>query len=148
MAAVIDYQTGYRIDEDLRPELTLIEGGVAREPRVRMPSTRIFLPLVGVARVYLFRRLMVTLAALGVVVIAGVIGSSVVGTFSADPPMISTHVVTSGETLWSIALIAKPNGDPRHTIDQIVAINSDTPMSFNPSEPLSVGQEILVPLEL
>lgn len=43
----------------------------------------------------------------------------------AAVPGQATVTVRAGDSLWSIARDIQPQGDPRHLVDQLVAINGD-----------------------
>lgn len=138
MAAAIDFETGNRIAPEPRPALTLIsEGnGQIHQSRTNRPLDPVFL----------YRRLLVAVILLVVAAGGLVTARSIFATVAGPPPTVVTHVVTPGESLWSIAQSAKPGGDPRHTIDEIVDVNSTKQHRFDPFESLSVGQEILIPI--
>lgn len=97
-------------------------------------------------RVFLLRRLFVATVLFAIAAL-GVFGAKALFSGGADtPPMVSSHVVVPNESLWSIASAAQPDRDPRHTIREIVRLNTENSGDFDPSAPLSVGQEILIPL--
>ncbi|MCB1256108.1 MAG: LysM peptidoglycan-binding domain-containing protein [Microthrixaceae bacterium] len=147
MAAVVDYETGSRIAVGAvspgrtncfdpkgndRSHLTLIRS--PQRPRRSMQ------------RVFVIRRLFVVSVVISIAAL-GFVGAKALFSGATDAPsFVSSHIVVSNESLWSIASAAQPDRDPRHTISEIVRLNTDNSGDFDPSAPLSVGQEILIPL--
>lgn len=143
MAAIIDFQTGSRIASASVPALRVVQGGRSAKAPAGGFCRR------STMKVYRRRRLMVAAALIGVLMVVWLLASTFVGGgrgfVSPSLDSASVHVVQAGETLWSIASGAQPQRDPRHTIDQIVALNGGTD-ALDPRQPIAVGQEILIPL--
>jgi hypothetical protein len=140
MAAVIHLHPGHQPTPvaSPKPELRVLEGGRSAGA-------------VALRRMYLRRRILV--AAVALVVLFGAV-SAVVSTVSsvlASPATSSptvVHQVERGETLWSLAVAADPQGDPRDTIARIVDLNTGPGSSaaFSADEPLRVGQRLVLPV--
>lgn len=115
--------------------LRLVEGGGAdRTPRTVRPP-------------YLRRRLTVLLAATAVVVAVVGVAAPVLHADPVDPTAgARTHVVASGDTLWSIASTLEPSADPRAVVDDILALNASAGVEVDPGG-LRVGQRVLLPGE-
>ena len=77
-------------------------------------------------------------AALAVVAIDGVAGSSARVDQSAPGLALNTRVVIAqpGDTLWAIARRVIPNGSITELVDRMVQLNGDT---------ISAGQEVRIP---
>jgi len=67
------------------------------------------------------RRIMVALALVAGLLGVGATAVKAVGPRSAHP--VWSHVVTPGETLWSIAGEAAPLRDRRETVDRLITVN-------------------------
>ncbi|HZJ25830.1 MAG TPA: hypothetical protein VFF40_02260 [Acidimicrobiia bacterium] len=97
-----------------RPHLVLVD-----EPRAvvrRSPRTT--------QATYWRRRLAVAVMAIGLVVVAGKAATALGGTplaTSERRPPTTEHVVTEGDTLWSIVERLAPGADPRPLVDDLVA---------------------------
>lgn len=94
--------------------------------------------LVGRTRVRR-RRVVAVLVAAGV---AGLVSGPVAEAVSAADEgggAARTHVVRSGDTLWSIATRLEPSEDPRLVVDAIATANRLDPASLVP------GQELRIP---
>jgi len=61
---------------------------------------------------------------------------------TVEPVPTQTVVVSPGDTLWGLAVEARPGDDPRATIARIVEINS-----LGPWHDIHPGDELLVPSE-
>lgn len=87
-------------------------------------------------------RVVLTLLALGLMVVAGLVFSAVAGADApAQPQDVTVVSVAAGETLWQIAsAVTVPGADVRDTIDQIVEINALE------GSRLDVGQQLVVPV--
>jgi nucleoid-associated protein YgaU len=86
------------------------------------------------AAVYRRRRLLVALALVLVGALVGTVAASVAGLGAraaagpaaaevAEAPVVRTHVVAPGDTLWSIAVSLGGDGDIRATVDELAARN-------------------------
>ena len=84
------------------------------------------------------RRRRVT-ALVGAGLLLGVVTGPVAHALSGpDPSVIRHYVVRPGDTLWSIALAARPAVDPRIEIDQIQRANALSGSSITPGQRLAV----------
>ena len=119
-----------------RPGLRVIEGG--RSPRGR-----------ALRRMYLQRRVVAVLTllvaawalvSLGSAAADAVVGSPAGASASAGAPAAATHVVRSGDTLWSIASGLGVGGDVRDVVDALAEAND--------VEVLVPGQVLVIPAEL
>lgn len=133
MAAVVDIRTASRFAGTDRPDLVLIESPVDW------------------GRIYLKRRILAGVTALAMI-LAVLIGVAMVWPSSGPAAVTSsmageTHVVTAGETLWSIAKDVRPDSDPRSTIMLVAELNSHDGVAFDAWAPLVVGQRIRVPAD-
>lgn len=100
---------------------------------------------VGAPQVRLTRRGRVTvvLAALGVIVALMVVFGSGTAATSEAGTIVDTATVTvqPGQTLWSIAADANPDGDIRDTVDDIVRLNA-----LADGQSLQMGTPLAVPV--
>lgn len=105
------YEDG-RIVPPARPMLTVVAEPVVH-PRRRVRSRA----------VYWRRRVVVTALALGTVALAGragvALGGSPLASSERRPPLTSSSVVRTGDTLWDVARRLVPGSDPRPVVDQI-----------------------------
>ena len=131
MAAVIDLQTGHRIEPgtEPRPQLRVLQGG-------RSPAALV------ARRTYLLRRVLVASVAVVLVVVLAQLVGSLAGSLAGavdGPPAASgqVHVVRPGDTLWSLAGDLAPGLDRRVAVDDLLALNGE--------RPLGVGQELQLP---
>ena len=139
MAAVIEFRTGSAISEQPtiphrpdRPALSVIHGG--RSPEV-----------LRIRRAYLRRRLIALALVVAAVVLLGNAVGAIVAPAATSSERIVTHTVRPGDTLWSLAVSADPQADPRDVVDRIVELNSAGGASFSPDAPLRVGKVLTVP---
>jgi len=75
-------------------------------------------------------------------IVAGVVllGATAVAGTPAEPVVVDTYTVSSGETLWAIARHrTAPHGDVRDTVSRLVALNGLAGAGVR------AGQQILVP---
>ncbi|GAA1986985.1 LysM peptidoglycan-binding domain-containing protein [Microbacterium pumilum] len=105
----------------------------------RLPATRLRLTVRG-------RRVLVATAALPAAIALGIAvmsGGAALASRDAGAPAdtFSTVVVSSGESLWSIAEEVAPTADPRDVIDAIVRLNALDGVS------ISAGQRLAIPAE-
>ena len=103
------------------------------------PATRLRLTVRG-------RRLLVGCAALPAVVALGfaiVSGGAALASHDdgASTESFTTVVVSSGESLWSIAEDVAPSADPRDVVDAIVTLNALDGVT------ISAGQRLAIPAE-
>ena len=112
-----------------------------------VPQARPSLPGDAPQSLRLTRRGRVVLAVLAAVVVS-LFGLAVArGTPAAGPAApagtaghsMTRIVVQPGQTLWTIAMRADPQADPRHVVQQIVAANA------LPGGSVQAGQRLLVP---
>ena len=78
----------------------------------------------------------------GLIWLAAAGGASATGSGvspGAQDKHLSQVVVEPGDSLWSIAVRAEPNADPRLVIQQITALNA------LPGGDIAAGQQLLVP---
>ncbi len=97
-----------------------------------------------VAPVRLTRRgrvVVFTAVSLVLAVGAVVMGASVAATSDAAPVATTTVQVQPGQTLWSIAAAANPEGDVRATVDEIVRLNA-----LPNASGLQMGASLAVPV--
>lgn len=93
-------------------------------------------------RLHLTTRGRVVVALLWVVIVVAA-GFGVTRAWETSEPVpTQTVVVSPGDTLWGLAVEARPGDDPRATIARIVEINS-----FGPWHDVHPGDELLVPSE-
>ena len=96
----------------------------------------------GMERTYVRRRR--TAAVLGTALVAVLLSPLAAGAVrrgeAPDPPAQRVVVVREGDTLWSIARQARPDEDPRITIEAIVRSNEVDAGALVP------GQSLAVPL--
>jgi len=106
-------------------------------PIPRRPSRPVLVVLPPVtrpgARTYLRRRLAVLSASVVLVALAGLVlthggpaNATDVHVAPAAGPIVhepAVYVVQPGDTVWTIAHRLDPTGDPRATVDRIVALN-------------------------
>jgi hypothetical protein len=96
---------------------------------------------------YLRRRLAVLLAASAVVVVVVGAAAPVLHADPIDPAAgARTHVVSQGDTVWSLATGLRPGSDPRPVVDEILELNADAGVAVDPGG-LRVGQRVLLPGE-
>ncbi len=88
-------------------------------------------------------RVAVVLAALGVIVALMVVFGSGTAATSDAGTIVDTATVTvqPGQTLWSIAADANPDGDIRDTVDDIVRLNA-----LADGQSLQMGTPLAVPV--
>jgi len=119
-----------------RPQLRVLEGGRSRRG-------------IALRRMYLRRRVAAVITALVLVWLAVSAVTAAVGALTSSPagasagagaPAAATHVVRSGETLWSIATGLGVSGDIRDAVDAIAEANG--------AEVLVPGQVLVIPPEL
>ncbi len=125
-----------RPQRDERPQLRVLEGG--RSARG-----------VALRRMYLRRRIaaVITVAVLAwlAVSVLGAVAGALTGSPAGAPasggaPAAATHVVASGETIWSIAAGLGVEGDIRDAVDAIAEANG--------VEVIVPGQVLVIPAEL
>ena len=78
------------------------------------------------------------LAGACVVTLSGPVANAL-GRSSVPTARSRTHVVTPGDTLWSIARDLEPSRDPRDVVFEIAEANGVDPGSLTP------GQELVIP---
>ncbi len=119
-----------------RPQLRVLEGG--RSARG-----------VALRRMYLRRRIAAAVTAVVLLWLAVSVVGALVGAVAGSPagapaqggaPAAATHVVRSGETIWSIAVGLGPSGDIRDAVDAIAEANG--------VEVIVPGQVLVIPPEL
>jgi Tfp pilus assembly protein FimV len=138
----------------------------AKPLRTRVPSRPVLVVLPPVtrpgARIYRRRRLAVLVAALSLVLVAALLTSlgghsaasdvriapdetpivrqpSAYGASGQSVPPRAVYVVQPGDTIWSIAHDLDPSGDPRATVDRIVALNGSA--ALQPGQRLRLSDE-------
>ena len=104
-------------------------------PQLRRRETTVHLTRRGRLAVLVMSVLAV---AVSMAVVLGAIGSISAGT--PAPTSTQTVVVSTGETLWTIAQRVAPGEDPRPVIDQIVDLND-----LGDAGAVRVGQQLEVP---
>ncbi len=119
-----------------RPGLRVIEGGRSRRG-------------LALRRMYVQRRIAAALTllvvgwvlvSLGAAALDAAFGSPAGASASAGAPAAATHVVRSGDTLWSIASGLGVGGDVRDVVDALAEANH--------VEVLVPGQVLVIPAEL
>jgi LysM repeat protein len=119
-----------------RPQLRVIDGGRSRSG-------------IALRRMYLRRRIAAVITSVVLVWLAvsalGAVAAAVTGSPAGAPagagaPAAASHVVRSGETLWSIAVGLGRGGDVRDTVDAIAEANG--------VDDLVPGQVLVIPPEL
>lgn len=119
-----------------RPGLRVIEGGRSARGRA-------------LRRMYLQRRLVAAvtllvvgwvLVSLGAAALGAAFGSPAGASATAGAPAAASHVVRSGDTLWSIASGLGVGGDVRDVVDALAEAND--------VEVLVPGQVLVIPAEL
>jgi nucleoid-associated protein YgaU len=112
-----------------RPHLTVVASPHATAPG-RVPVS---------AATYRRRRLVVALAVVGAVLVAGRAGAALGGSSlaaSERPPSVTRYVVQPGDSLWSIAEKVAPGQDLRPVVDRLARIHGDG--QLEPGETLVV----------
>ena len=125
-----------------------LAGGAAQRPHLRVvretpapPATRVRLTRRGRTVV----KILVTLAILLVVSLAGLAAAAKVQAAGSGAPAGSVHrhltamVVRPGESLWSLAMQAQPTADPRVVVQEIIDINA------LPGSTVWAGERLWVP---
>lgn len=85
-------------------------------------------------------RVVAVVLSLLLVAAAGVLGSRAAADGPASARVVERHVVTAGETLWSIAdSVTRPGQDVRDVVVQIEKLNGMSDSS------LAAGEELVVP---
>lgn len=107
-----------------------------------LDAERAFDKIPGVSRTRVRgRRLAVTMGlALMAAAWAGPAAAALGGGDRAEPVSRATHLVRSGDTLWSIARGIAPGSDPRPLVDALVAANGN----LDPGA-LVPGQVLVIP---
>ena len=116
-------------DDPGRPQLRLLDGG-------RAPSR------LAQQAVYRRRRLVAAALVVALVVALTLLAGAALARLAGGAPSAaggpsSTVVVQPGDTLWTIAAHVAPEADVRITVDQLRALNGDSP--------IVPGQELVVP---
>jgi|1186.fasta_scaffold625673_2 hypothetical protein len=133
MAAILVPNPHHPLDRPRRPDLRLVGGGAVGRPHRTAAC---------------YRRRRIAAALLAAVVLVGLIAGSrallaplaepapagPAATSSATPHAV---VVQPGDTIWTIARRAQPDGDVRPLVDRLVAAHG--------SGPLTPGERISVP---
>ncbi len=101
---------------------------------------RAFEDPVGMSRTYVRRRRAVAflLAAGLAAVVSGPVAKAVGVAGERDRGSPRTHVVRSGDTLWSIATRFEPSRDPRVVVAAIASANDVDPGSLVPGRELEI----------
>ena len=116
---------------DGRPRLVVVPAAAARAAVRTTPS----LQLTGRGR------LVVAVLALVLAGGGGLLGSRAAADGPISAPVVERHVVTSGETLWSIAAsVARPGQDVRDVVVELKQLNDMSDAG------LAAGEEIVVPV--
>ncbi|MGB3412911.1 MAG: LysM peptidoglycan-binding domain-containing protein [Microthrixaceae bacterium] len=145
MAAIIDIYTGSRISSPpVNPETTVRSGAALRViPGGLSPE------VIRMRRIYLFRRCLVALVLLAVIVGAVMVARGLVASSGSTTSSLGEnaepYMVHRGDTLWGVARSIAPDSDPRDVIDEIAAVNSADGVAFDVNVPLTPGQQLLVP---
>lgn len=106
-------------------------------PRAPVPTASVAAPL----RLTRRGRLVVASLALLLVGGGGLLGSRAAADGPVSAPVVERHVVTSGETLWSIAAsVARPGQDVRDVVVELKQLNHMSDAG------LAAGEEIVVPV--
>lgn len=85
------------------------------------------------------------MAASAVVVVIVGLAAPVLHADPIDPAAgAQTHIVATGDTLWSIATVLQPSADPRAVVDEILQLNAAAGVAIDPGG-LRVGQRVLLP---
>ena len=106
-------------------------------PTAPVPTASVAAPL----RLTRRGRLVVASLALLLVGGGGLLGSRAAADGPVSAPVVERHVVTSGETLWSIAAsVARPGQDVRDVVVELKQLNDMSDAG------LAAGEEIVVPV--
>ena len=124
--------TGRSAARDGRPRLVVVQAPVV--PALAAPA---------VSPLRLTRRGRLVVAALALLLVGGggLLGSRAAADGPVSAPVVERHVVTSGETLWSIAAaVARPGQDVRDVVVELKQLNDMSDAG------LAAGEEIVVPV--
>ena len=124
--------TGRSAARDGRPRLVVVQAPVV--PALAAPA---------VSPLRLTRRGRLVVAALALLLVGGggLLGSRAAADGPVSAPVVERHVVTSGETLWSIAAsVARPGQDVRDVVVELKQLNDMNDAG------LAAGEEIVVPV--
>ena len=129
--------TGRSAARDGRPRLVVVQAPVVPAPVVPALAA----PAVSPLRLTRRGRLVVAALALLLVGGGGLLGSRAAADGPVSAPVVERHVVTSGETLWSIAAaVARPGQDVRDVVVELKQLNDMSDAG------LAAGEEIVVPV--
>ncbi len=145
MAAVIDIATAERLQgpSERRTHLRVIPGGLADDDRRGLSGARgIESARTVSARTYLVRRIAVLSVAVVLLVATAYLlaatGRALLGALDAAPVTSGrVHVVSEGDTAWSLAGRYAPSMDRRAAVDELLALNGH--------DVLRVGEELSLP---
>lgn len=110
-------------------------------PSVRRPAPRPATPARPVPiRLTRRGRVVVVLFLAAVLLVAGwFVGRAVAAAATTGSPAAPTVVARPGDTLWSIAVRARPDADPRVTVGRIIDVNGLATPALQP------GQRLILP---
>ena len=130
MAAILAPSPHHPLDRPRRPDLRLVPGGAAGRPHRLAARYR---------RRRLVAALVATVVLIGLVAGTRALLAPLAQAAPAGPAATSaTHsvVVQPGDTLWTIARHAHPDGDVRPLVDRLVAEHGSAPLI--PGETISI----------